>query len=955
MLRAIEKIIKSIHRRNRQWLLFGVILLLTMAAGASFSYMVTGTPTLLNLFLNGMVPDGNLMIQKEVTHPFGDLYQIPADLDFTFAVELGESYAEKTLETSQGEVVADENGKVTINISADSIVTIYDLADGTEVTVKELLDERPGFTADKESQEITIQKRQENSLTFINDYQPEKADTSSLSVSGEKTLEGREWKAGDSFTFLMEVRRDDSWEKLDKVTITYEEGKDFNRFSFTDAIQKVSFDQAGTYSFRISEVEGTIGGLTYDQAESRFDVRIGDADMDGYLEIQSVESASDNTTVSGEIGEALNISIQFVNRYAPEGSAAIDIEIIKKMDDQSGQEKSPAGYTFELYDQGGELLVTSDPTDTLGETKIRLIFEPDDAGNTFSYALKETDGGETIDGLFYDDKEYRFYVAVADNKDGTVSAYMNEDLNAALSDSGLGPAGMGTASDSNAQKASSSNAEKGEVEPKEEISKCIVANFDFATPGNAKRATESNAEKATPHNAARMVTFDDEYENHEAYEDEAEDEDEDDEEDDSIEIMLINDLIDMFLEKDDSEPEEIEDDRFAFINRYDPEDAVVTFIGSKVLRGRELKEEEFSFLLYQTDRSFNVTEETPLIEEVKNGKDGAFSFTDLSFDKVGTYYYVISENTENPLAGVTYDPHHYRVKVLVEDEDGVLIATLSMSNEFGEINEEILFENTYKALPISWTFGAKKILTGAKLKEGQFHFQLFTADEGFHAYGEPVQTVGNQADGTIEFKELKFTEAGTWHYVLLEDESSEEKGITYDDTIYNIEIQVEDPGCGQLEISDSSVTVNGYEVSEIRFENTYISSSDDGSDDDPDDPVVPDKPVIPDDDDDDDYGSGSSDSDDGNDKDSGILLDPDIQVGSEDVAGDDDSYGPHLKATPDAPSELATPDKPDTAMSSDNPKTGDDSNIWLWLALMAVSAIGIIVVSVIKVCKKFKK
>ena len=70
------------------------------------------------------------------------------------------------------------------------------------------------------------------------------------------------------------------------------------------------------------------------------------------------------------------------------------------------------------------MVATSSPTGSEGKTSIRLIFEPDDAGKTYTYVLKEVNGGSTIDGVKYDDAEFKINISVVDNYDGTVSAYV---------------------------------------------------------------------------------------------------------------------------------------------------------------------------------------------------------------------------------------------------------------------------------------------------------------------------------------------------------------------------------------------------------------------------------------------------------------------------------------------------------------------------------------------------
>lgn len=725
MLQALNNRISGIGSLKKFALLLCAVLILTISIGTSFSYVITGTPTLINIFLNGLNPDGDLVIQKTVNHPFGDTYSIPEELSFAFEVDLGAEYANKTVKTTQGEKTADENGCFTVTVTPGGRTTVYDIDEGTPVTVTETQIGK-GFTPDAVSQDITIQKYQDNLLTFANTYTPEKANASALTVSGVKTLVGREWIEGDSFTFDLSVYQDGAWSSLGAQTVTYElveqpdpedpektvlvPKPDYDKFDFSELIRACVFDVAGTYSFRITEVEGTIGGLTYDKAESKFDVLVGDADMDGYLEIQSVTT----TTTTNTAVENKTVSIAFENKYAPEGSAEALIEIVKVLEDTSGRERTPAGYTFELYDGNGNLLMTSEATDSLGEATIRLVYEPTDAGRTFTYLLKETNSGETVGALTYDAAEYRIRVSVVDNLDGSVSAH-------------------------------------------------IDAVLDDADGSGALISGDAT-------NAYRAV----------------------------------------------------------FTNIYDPEDAVVSIGGEKTLSGRPLRDGEFTFHLYAADKYFTVADGAKPLDTARNDGEGSVQFDALSFAQVGTYYYTVTEDASAKLGGITYDDTRYLVTVKVTDVDGVLKAETVVTDSFGA-KSDISFANEYHALPITLSLGGRKVLNGAKPEDGMFSFLLFAADATFAAEGEPLQAAGNDSEGNISFAELKFTEAGTYRYVVMEDDSAAVEDMVYDDTVYRITVEVSDPGEGQLKIGEIEIQADGQTVGEIVFENTLMSATEEES------------------------------------------------------------------------------------------------------------------------------
>lgn len=880
MLRALKSRISGISVMEKLALLLCTALILTIGFKTTCSYVVTGTPTLFNLFLNGMNPDGDLVIQKTVFHPFGDTYSVPDGLSFIFEVALGEEYAGETLKTSQGEKTADENGVIIVTVAPGSRTTVYDIVGGTVVTVTET-NIGKGFTPDAVSREIEIQKYQDNLLTFTNTYVPEQADTSELSVSGIKTLVGRDWIEGDSFTFELEVNNAGIWESVGTQTVTYElveqpdpeepektvfvPKSDFDKFDFTELIRSLAFDQAGIYSFRVSEVEGTIGGLTYDKAESKFDVLVGDADMDGYLEIQSITTTTAaNTTATGTA-----VSISFENKYAPVGSTEAFIEILKVLEDTSGQDKSPAGFTFELYDEENNLIATSDPASSTGEASIRLVYEPADAGKTFTYVLKETGSGRTEGALTYDDTEYRIQVSIVDNLDGTVSAYVYDWQEPVAN----------TQEDIPAEAIGSADPTEGAIDNTEQAE----AMENTGEPGegsvsgkDANDTTEDPSTEGTPEETGEIEdTQPSENGDSTVPSGDAEAAEATGVENDGLLTASLTKTVNVIIPEGAANTY-----KAAFVNKYDPVDTTVDIRGTKTLSGRDMKDGEFTFLLYQTDKLFALAEDAQPID-TKVNVSGAFSFVPLTFDKVGTYYYVVIEDTSAALGGVTYDASRYLVTVVVTDTDGVLAAKVSVTDGYGE-DKDIAFANSYAAAFVSLPVGGKKILTGAELKDYDFVFKLYVADETFTPAAAAFQTAENDDAGLFAFTDLSFTKAGTYRYVVTEDNSAGIEGMTYDDTVYQITVAVSDPGDGQLVISEFVITADGETVTDIVFENSYTK------------PAHPDKPT--------------------------------------DTDGPTD---PDEPANPGGPTNLS--DKSGSA------ETGDDSNLMLWIVVMVLSLAGIVV------------
>ena len=231
-------------------------------------------------------------------------------------------------------------------------------------------------------------------------------------------------------------------------------------------------------------------------------------------------------------------------------------------------------------------------------------------------------------------------------------------------------------------------------------------------------------------------------------------------------------------------------------NKYTVKPTSASLEVTKKLTGRELKADEFEFTL--TDQDGNVK------ETVKNDKDGNVKFSELEFDKAGTYTYKIAEKA-GTATGIQYDTKTITATVTVADNGkGVLEATVTYDGEKA-------FENTYTpAGATSVTLGAKKVLEGKTLEAGKYSFELKKED------GSVVETVTNAADGTVTFSPISYDESqvGTHKYTISEVAGSE-AGITYDKTIQEVEVTVEKVSATELKATASK------EAKDLVFTNKY--------------------------------------------------------------------------------------------------------------------------------------
>lgn len=122
-----------------------------------------------------------------------------------------------------------------------------------------------------------------------------------------------------------------------------------------------------------------------------------------------------------------------------------------------------------------------------------------------------------------------------------------------------------------------------------------------------------------------------------------------------------------------------------FTNKYHAMPTRVSIGAIKVLEGRELKKDEFSFKLVGEDIESTVT----------NDADGKINFDKFEYDEPGTYAYTISE-VKGDEAGMTYDKSVFTATVnVVDDGEGNLKANVAFTKGDKSV-EGIVFNNTYK-------------------------------------------------------------------------------------------------------------------------------------------------------------------------------------------------------------------------------------------------------------------
>lgn len=121
---------------------------------------------------------------------------------------------------------------------------------------------------------------------------------------------------------------------------------------------------------------------------------------------------------------------------------------------------------------------------------------------------------------------------------------------------------------------------------------------------------------------------------------------------------------------------------------------------------------------------------------------------------------------------------------------------------------------------------AKKTLKGKTLKKNEFSFILMPSTDDSSS-----QIIAkNDEKGNISFDELTFDETGRYSFTVREDTTVKEKGVTYDETVYDILVTIGRNGdTGEIE-SKITYKVGDKVVNGITFVNSYEGNDEDNTD-----------------------------------------------------------------------------------------------------------------------------
>ena len=724
------------------------------------------------------------------------------------------------------EVTVDESGSVTFRLKATQTVEIFELPEGTAVTVTEVTPgshfavsyrtrNHSGEDADADNA-LVIPAGGSATAVVMNHYTPAPVSVA-LDVEIHKSFADASVASrlqGGNFTFKVQKYNSDTqqWKDIATDTISYAANEYGEKsLTITDVLKNEVYTEEGTYSYKVFEEKGDVVNVSYDRAVYTFDVIV--TDNSGQLAAKVIGIG--NTEIKDETGDStLDYITCFTNTYE---TAPISMDITKVMDNKSGDRTvSATGFKFQSVpvDQDGNPLEPNAPetatntifSDAAGEARISGVYTREQIG-THYYIVYEADEGKA--GWTYSKAQYFVTVVVAEDEAGKLFATMtiapyndaaNNEKAPTVTDNNKGQLYFTNTYDPEDVTVNLDGAVFKELTGKtleaDQFTFYVYKDGDRTTPiltGTNELNGDVNFvdfDKALTFTSVGKYQYDvvERIPNGAVYNTATGKYELDGMRYDAtiydLVVEVTNDVATGTL-KANYYFEDAVGSVVTFYNSYQAEPTQYALGGVKVLHGRAPREGEFSFDLYAGDT---------WIETVSNKADGSFSFQAITYTEVGTYTYTIKE-VLGDVAGVSYDGVNapVTVTVTVTDQNGKLKAAASVGNA------DIQFENTYTANPAQVLFNGTKTLVGGTLADNDFTFKLYKTDNSFditNSSAELLATTWN-VNGVFAFTK-SLSDTGTHYFVVVEDAGAPVENVVYDRTQHKFSVQVSDIGDGQL-------------------------------------------------------------------------------------------------------------------------------------------------------------
>ena len=654
---------------------------------------------------------------------------------------------------------------------SDSTITY----DSTEVRV------HVSVKAEGDKAKATVTYDGKNDIpTFKNTYQPAKTSaTLTAKKSYVKSDNTPIVLKGGEFTFDVYEGNLTAEQLKDKRPIqTAENGEDG-----TVTFPAIDYTKAGEYKYTIVEKKGDLSHVTFDDAVHHAAVKV--VDKAGKLDAA--------VAYDGDKADAPT----FTNTYTAKGSVELTAtKVVAVAPGFTHDTKLKGGeYTFELKDADGKVLDTA-KNEADGTVKFTRDFELADLGGAaskdFAYTIAEKPGAEA--GMVYDNHTLTYTVTVTDDGAGTLTAtpqvtsgdktftntYHPKETSVTLKATKRFTGGELAGSDFTFQLLDKDGSVVQTVQ-NEKDGKVAFAAIDYATPGDHDYTIKEvkGADSTVVYDAKGV----------------------------KVHVKVTD-----------------EKGELKATVTYDGEKAVPTFTNTKptadvtveatkVLAGKDLTADAFTFGLYDQDGNEDA--------RGTNDKNGKVKLTVKGLN-LGEYDYTLKEEKAGQsVDGVAYDAKEVKVHVKVEqnqDDNNKTKVTVT----YDGTATAPTFNNTYTAKGSVELTATKtiKVADGfdhtTKPADGEFTFDLKDAA------GDVIATAKNDANGKVCFtrefqlSDLDGAASKDFTYTIVEQPGAE-PGMVYDNHALTYTVTVTDGGNGALNAKAIVTSASGSDA----FTNTY--------------------------------------------------------------------------------------------------------------------------------------
>lgn len=762
--------------------------------------------------------------------------------EFTFDVTLGNAdgtpfagtlgakrYSEGQDTPEDVSVTFDAEGKAQLTLKAGQRIVVSRLSKSARYTVRE--QPAAGYTATVNGQDGSeatgVLDSGVTSVSFNNAYATDTyvAHTDNLF---SKTLVGRDWADGESFSFTMTLAQGDASGVTYNGSATASKPASGNKATF--GFGDMTFTRPGTYVFDVTEDGASAAGLEKDTHTAILTVTVRDDGL-GHLVVDGavpviVSDGVFTNTYSSNLNYGVAGGLKLEKTLDGHAMAAGQFQFTLKAVDEDGAVAASESAALLGLPEAGKVF-DSPASDDGVAAAVNLL--PDDglvltqanANKTYAFELTETRGGGA--GYTNDSQVHKVRIAVTDDGAGTLTATTTVDGTAYVyktGDSGV----------ENPAKVYLTNSYQASGEATIKAEKVLRGRDQVAGEFHFTVTDKQGSTVATGTNAADgAITFDKPLSYTQA--------------DVGTHAYTVTETgklpsgvrgivtqLDVEVSVTDNGDGTLRAsvvylhgaDHLTFVNEYGADaSASVSLNGTKSYDAPAGEgyatpdiEGKFAFTLTGADGAPMPSGSDGQAKTVRNSA-GNVEFGEVAYtmaDAGKTYEYTIAEAaTDDSPKGVSVDGGTRVVRVSVTDNgDGTISATATDGdgNSLGT-GSKFSFTNAYRVMQTSATIQGTKSLEGRELRDGEFTFELL---EG----GRQVAMTSNDAEGRFSF-DLTYDKPGEHEYVVREVVPGETRGVSFDTHEAVAHVSVSDNGAGALV---ANVTYPGGDVS---FKNTYAA------------------------------------------------------------------------------------------------------------------------------------